>query len=176
MGVMAGSLIISGIGAYEKYEGAQAQTETQKAMVDVEQQQNVLRHQATHMQAQRMQMENLRNAQRARSLALAGAVTSGAQFGSGLSGGFGQISGAANTNALGINQNLQLSDQMFSLDTKLSGLKKQYAEQGGQISLGSGLMELGGTVSKYNPQITSLTKQAQETFSFQPFASSGYYG
>src|SRR5258708_38293894 len=56
-----------------------------------------------NLDADRSRMEMFRKAQRAGSLAKATATSQNAFFGSGLSGGLGQISGQTGTNVLGVN-------------------------------------------------------------------------
>lgn len=136
-------LISSGIGAAESYEGAQAQTKAQNAITGYEEQENQVRQQQMQLNSQRSQMETLRNQQRARSLALNNATSQGAQFGSGLSGGYGQISGQANTQLLSTNQNTQLGNQMFGLDALISQQKIALSNAGSQIALGQGISSFG---------------------------------
>lgn len=144
--VGAVGLGLSVFGAIEKYQGAQKQTAAQIQEVKDEQQQDKVRQQAMEVQARRQQMEAFRNQQRARALALNNATSEGAQFGSGLQGGYGQISGQTNTNLLGISQNLQSGNQMFALNQDISNQKIAYAQAGGQINTGSGLSTLGGAM------------------------------
>lgn len=78
------------------------------------------KRQAMELDANRSQLEVIRNSQRARSMALFNAQSTGAQRGSGLQGGYGQISGQSNTNALGIQQNLQIGENVFNLNADVS--------------------------------------------------------
>jgi hypothetical protein len=133
----------SAIGAAESYEGAKKQANAQNAITGYEQQENQVRQQQMNLNAQRSQMETLRNQQRARSLALNSATSQGAQFGSGLSGGYGQISGQANTQLVNTNQNTALGNQMFGLDALISQQKINMSNAGTQIALGQGISSLG---------------------------------
>lgn len=144
--VAVAGLGISAAGAYNSYKGAKGQSAAQKQMIDIELRQEKVRQQAMELSAKRQSMEILRNSQRARSVALSTANAQGAQFGSGLSGGYGQIAGQTGVNLLGISQNLGFGQQMFDLNSQLSQAKMAYADAGTQSSLGSGLSSLGGTL------------------------------
>lgn len=78
------------------------------------------KQQAMELDANRSQLENIRNAQRASSLATTNAAATGALRGSGLQGGYGQISGQSNTNALGVQQNLQIGENVFAQNADIS--------------------------------------------------------
>lgn len=133
-------------GASQSYDAAQKQNQSQQDMIKTEMQQDQLRRTAMEVQSKRQQMEVLRNTQRARSLALNSATSQGAQQGSGLQGGYGQIAGQSGTNMLGINQNLQSGEQMFDLNAQLSQQKIAYAQAGGQAATGQALSAVGGSL------------------------------
>lgn len=102
---------------------AQQQVEAQKA-------------QAMEMDARRQQLEVIRNQQRGRAMALTAATAQGAKSGSGLQGGYGQVSGQSGVNLLGIQQNLQTGRDIFGLNQTISGnqialndLQRSYAVQ-----------------------------------------------
>lgn len=78
------------------------------------------RNQAMHLQANRQQMEIIRQGQRARSLALATATAQGANKGSGLQGGYGQISGQTGVNTKGVQQNLGIGQNIFDLNAGIT--------------------------------------------------------
>lgn len=130
-------------GGIEKQEGAQKQTAAQIAEITDEEKQDSLRRTAMEVSGRRQQMQVLRNAQQAKSLALQNATNEGAQFGSGLQGGYSQIAGQSGNNLLGINQNLQSGEQMFDLNAMISQQKINYAQAGGQINMGTGISSLG---------------------------------
>jgi hypothetical protein len=155
---------LSAAGAYSSYQGAKGQAEASKQMAAIEMQQEKVRMQAMELSARRQQMEVVRNQQRARSLALTVANSQGAQFGSGLSGGYGQIAGQTGVNLLGISQNLGFGEQMFALNNQLSQTKMQYADAGSQMALGSGLSSLGGTLLNNMEPLSAFGKQASAGF------------
>lgn len=76
--------------------------------------------QAMELDARRQQLETIRNQQRGRALALTNATAQGASKGSGLQGGYGQVSGQTGVNELGIQQNLQIGENIFGLNTAIS--------------------------------------------------------
>ncbi len=106
-----------------------------------------VRRQAMELNASRQQTENVRNMQRARSMALNAATNQGAQFGTGLSGGYGQISGQSNWNALGISQNLGFGEQMFDINGRVSGLQSQLSGIKSDMATNQGLASFGGAIA-----------------------------
>ncbi|HYT41259.1 MAG TPA: hypothetical protein VEP90_02830 [Methylomirabilota bacterium] len=156
-----------GFQAVGAYEGYQAQQGISKANQNVARDQQLINQQNENqmkLNANRARMEAFRNNQRARSLALNSAAGQGAQFGSGLQGGYGQISGQSGTNILGINQNLKIGEAIATYNQDISNQQMALAKYQGQAStaagvssLGSGAFSLGqgivsyGTPSKFNP-------------------------
>src|SRR5882672_3742875 len=114
-------------GGVKQSQAAQQMAAAKQQIAGLETQQDTVRRSAMELSAKRQQMEVLRNAQRARSLALNNATSQGAQFGSGLQGGYGQVQGAASWNNLGITQNLDLGEQMFSLNQHINEQKMNIA-------------------------------------------------
>lgn len=86
-----------------------------------------MREKAMNLDARRRQMEIIRNQQRYRALALTNATAQGAQFGSGIQGGYGQISGQTGVNLLGVQQNLGIGQDIFALNRQITGQKQDYA-------------------------------------------------
>jgi hypothetical protein len=123
-----------------------------------EKQADYQRRQAMELDSQRKSMEVLRNAQRARSLATQAAVGQGAQFGSGLQGGYGQISGQSGYNLLGINQNTKIGENLFDINANISDEKIKIAQLGGDLAKYQGLSSLGKSLGGAIP---TLSKFAQ---------------
>ena len=96
-----------------------------KNIIGTEFQMEAQRQQAMELDAKRQQMEIIRNQQRARALTLTNATAQGAQFGTGVQGGYGQTQGQAGTNLLGTQQQLDLGRNMFNLNKQLAGQKQQ---------------------------------------------------
>lgn len=109
------------------------------ATIQAQQQIEAQKAQAMEMDARRQQLEVIRNQQRGRAMALATATAQGAKSGSGLQGGYGQVSGQSGVNLLGIQQNLQIGRDIFGLNQTISGnqialndLQRSYALQQAQ--------------------------------------------
>jgi len=114
---------------------------------------------AMQLNARRNSLEQFRNTQRMAARATAAATTQGAQFGSGLAGGLGQVTAQGVYNVAGLNQNLEIGENIFGLDRTISGEKLQLAKlqsdygvtsatNQGFSSLGSSLMSLSGPASR----------------------------
>lgn len=147
-GITAGAgLLAEGVGDYMSY---QAQTGIQNANAAIRADQQGIQtanFQQMELSTRRNQMEVVRNNQRARALATSNAANSGAQFGSGLQGAYGQEQGQAGTNLLGLNQNEAIGTNIYNLtqaeDVQQNNLAKyQSADQKGKAltSLGSSLL------------------------------------
>lgn len=112
----------------------------------LDEQVNAQRQQQMVLTSNRMQLQNIRNSQMARSMAQSSAVNQGAQFGSGLAGGYGQISGQAGTNQLANSQNLQIGQTIFGLDNQIDQQKINIASEQGSMATGQGISALGGAI------------------------------
>jgi hypothetical protein len=158
VGLALGGIGLSLFGGMSKASSAGEMAGVQQKMTQIEMQQDTVRQRAMELSARRQHIEVLRNAQRARSLALNAATTQGAQSGSGLQGGYGQIQGAANWNIAGINQNLDFGEQMFGLNQILSQQKIEMARLQGQSATAGAYQSLGGTLLQAAPTVGKLSK------------------
>ena len=141
---------------------------------------NLERKKQMELMARRQQMETLRNSQRARSISLANASAQGAQFGSGLSGGYGQIAGMTNTNLLGIGQNLEIGRNLFNIDTQRSALGVEQSKVAEDAAFWKGLGGLGKNMLSWMEPVKNLTgsnayRNGQPSSYFTP-GGYGFYG
>lgn len=144
-----GASIFGGLG---QMDAAKQKAAAENQIAQLEMGQDNVRRQAMELSANRQQTEVLRNAQRARSLALNNATSQGAQFGSGLSGGYGQISGGANWNNLGITQNLGFGEKMFDLNSQINQQKMNIGDAASSSATASGYSAIGSTLlNNFNP-------------------------
>jgi len=120
--------------------------EEQRQQIMLQLAQEAERKKQMELMARRQQMEVVRNSQRARALALNNATGQGAQFGSGLQGGYGQIASDTNNNLLGIQQNLAIGRNMFGLNAQMSQSKINQSEAEGDAAFWKGLSSLGGSM------------------------------
>jgi hypothetical protein len=159
---LAGSLVAG-------YFGSQAQqgiSQSSQNIAALQQQANQVKWTQARLGARRQQMEVLRNEQRARSLALSNATNQGAQFGSGLQGGYGQIQGESGNNLLGINQNLALGAQMNTINQSISGQEMNIAKYQGQAAMWQGIGGAGaGATSLGSSIVSSATNPSGSLFS-----------
>ncbi len=125
--------------------GASQQAKFQAQELEAQKKAEAARHQAMELDARRKQLDVIRTQQRARAMAAANATASGSQFGSGLQGGYGQISGQSNTNALGINQSLELGRDIFQANSDITNARIGEAGAASISSIGSAVTGLGKT-------------------------------
>ena len=153
------SLGFSAYGAYEQVEASKKENAAQIAQIGLEEQQNTLRQQMMQLTSHRQSLQNLRQAQAARALAVTDATNQGAQFGSGLQSGLGQVSGQEASNALGLSQNLQLGNQMFSLTNQIDQQKIAYAQAQQQSQQAAGISSFGKSLGSSIGPLANLAMQ-----------------
>lgn len=127
-------------------KGAHDSSKAQQQQTQLEMQADAQRRQAMELDAHRRMLEATRNQQRARSMALTNASGQGAILGSGLQGGYGQISGESNTNLVGLQQNLGIGENLFGINSQISGTKIEQSQAGAMMAMGSGISSLGGAL------------------------------
>lgn len=119
---------------------------------------NDQRKQQMELQGRRQQLENIRNTQRARAMGQAASVNQGAQFGTGYAGGQAEATDTGITNAVGINQNLQIGRNIFGLDDKISQDKIKMAQLGGQAATDAGIANIGNSIFKSAGMLGNLSQ------------------
>ena len=132
---------------------------------------NNVKQQAMEVSARRSNLQTVRNAQQAQAQATAAAVNQGAQFGSGLKGGLGEISSDANFNILGVNQAVQTGQQINTYNNAISTDRMQIANLQGQEATDQGIASLGGSIMKAGPTLGALGN-----FGFSAFKNSNMFG
>lgn len=157
---MIGDLISGGLGvglqaygAYQSYQIGQKISSEQANITSAQIQEEQLKAQAMRLQARRSQMEVVRNNQKARSLALAGAVAGGGQFGSGVMGGVGEAQGISGNNLLGINQNLAIGNSLAGLNMSIDQSQGNIAQLQGQLATAQGISGAGKSVQGMSGQL-----------------------
>jgi hypothetical protein len=157
-----GTQIIGGImgsSASSEAAGIQKQIAIQERLA------NEQRHKQMVLNSRRQQLEIVRNSQRARALALNNAVNQGAQFGSGLPGGQGQITSQEGNNLLSNYQNTQIGQNLFGIDSTISDYKMQLGQTQSDMATAQGIQSLGGALLKSAPTIGNITQGFNLPFS-----------
>lgn len=134
--------------------------EQDQKIAQAEQGINAQKQQQMLLDSQRKQLENIRNAQRLRAQATAAAVNQGANKGSGLQGGLAQISDQEDWNALGLDQNLQIGQNIFGLNNQISTAKIAKSRLTGEMATDQALMSLGGQLVGNSGTIGNFFKTA----------------
>lgn len=116
------------LAADQSVSASNATTAATRSIFGLEQGNEAQRRQAMEIDARRNQLEIIRNQQRGRALALTAATAQGASRGSGLQGGYGQISGQTGVNLLGIQQNLQVGRNIFDNNAAISAQRLGMAD------------------------------------------------
>jgi hypothetical protein len=154
---VGGPLQIAGLGLdiFGGIEASQAASKKYDAEIQQAQDEiklNQVKRNFMEMSNRRQQLQQVRQGQVARSMALSNSVSSGSQYGSGLQGAYGEIGGGVGTNIAGLSQSLQFGEQSFDITNMITQDKileaqasKDQANAMGIASIGSGLMGLGGS-------------------------------
>lgn len=161
--IIAGiGLGLSALGSVLGFGAASDASEAQKRIAAIEMQQNEVRKQQMETNARRETLEAIRRMQIARSVALTNATSQNAQGGSGLQGGYGQISGNSAFRISGIQTSLNYGRQMFGLDSQISQQKMALADASSDMAFAQGLTSLGsvfmnqaGTISRIGGSVGS---------------------
>lgn len=158
MTIMAVSgMALNVFGGIMKSSGVSEANQAQQQEVQLQIKQDQVRRAYMETDARRKNLQVLRSQQQMQAMSLNNAVTQGAQFGSGLAGGMGQISGQANTNMLGINQNLYAGRQMFDLNQQIDQQKIMQLQGQQDESTGSGISSMGNSLIASMPAMKQLT-------------------
>lgn len=152
--------IAAGIGAVATLGGLALQAAGVGVQMDAANKQSEASQRAERLRAQQLSLESarqrrqaLRNAIRARSVALSASTAAGASTGSGAAGGLGQIASQAGTNVQGINQGQEIGTNIFKANA-------DEAAAGGQAAFGSGLSSFGGVLISNASSIGSIGEYA----------------
>lgn len=180
IGIAAVGLGTQIFGAFGASDVAEQQAAVSRQIAADEQRINEQKYQQMQLEGSRMQLQQFRNIQRLRSQATAAAVNQGAQFGTGLLGGLGQISSQGQENALNVRQNQEIGTNIFNINNDISAKKMQLADLGADMSEYQAWGSLGGSLVSNAGTIGALGKNAygaaNNAFSlFKPNSLSGGY-
>ena len=157
-------------GSFGASEDAAKAAGIQKNIAADEQKINEQKRQQMLLESSRKQLEVFRNMQRQRAAATAAAVNQGASLGSGLEGGLAGVTAGSFFNSLGINQNVEIGQNIFGINADISAQKMQLADVQASQASNMGLASLGGSLMKSSGTIGSLGKNF-----FSGFGGSGNY-
>lgn len=145
-----GMQIYGGVG-----QAQQAQKVSQYSQDEAQQEIGInnAKQQAMYLNAQRAQMENIRNGQLARAQGINAAVQGGANLGSGLQGGIAQTEDQTLFNMSGVNSALQTGKQINAFNNQIDQDKILTAKAQGTAATDAGISSLGGAVMKSGPII-----------------------
>lgn len=156
-GLGAVSLGTSLIGMFGAASTAQQTASVSRDISGLEGQENNVRQQAMQESAGRSQLQTLRTAQRARSMAVqAGATQTGSLTGSGVQGGEAETTSEGYFGLQGINNQVGFGTSLFGLDSKISADKMQLASLGGTSATYQGITSLGGSMLKATPLVSNI--------------------
>lgn len=154
------SALLSGgfslFGTLSSMQGSSQVNQAQQRTIELEKEAEGQRHQAMVLDSERKSMETLRNNQRARAMGLEAATSQGANKGSGLAGAYGQMSGQTGVNLLGISQNREIGENMFSINNKISDQKMQMAQGQQQMQFGAGMSSFGSSLFGASKPLNNL--------------------
>lgn len=141
--LFATSLAIGAAGVGTSVAGAMSAAEANKNIAGLEGKAEEQRKNAMELDARRKSLEQVRVMQRAHYMAQNNANNQGALQGSGVQGGYGQVAGMGYTNLAGIGQNREIGENLFGINSQISGQKMNLADAQSMSAIGSGLTSLG---------------------------------
>lgn len=168
---LGGEVAGLGVQAFSAYEASGYEKNISNASQNIsrlQQQQNVVKFAQSQLTGRRNALQEIRNAQVSRSLALASSNQAGAGttgHSSAYGGAQGQIAGQAGTNLLGINQNLLSGKMMFDLSNRISAEEQIIAQNQSKVSMWQGLGGVGqGAQSLGSSIVKSSTNPSGSLF------------
>lgn len=147
---------LTAFGAIKGVGAAKKEADISKQMTGTELAIEAQRQKAMELDARRKQIEMVRQAQRARALALTTASAQGAQDGSVLAGAYGSIQGQTGFNLEGVQQNLAIGESIFGLNQQIAQQKMKMADVGAEKATSQGISSLGGALIQNLPGIKGL--------------------
>jgi hypothetical protein len=185
LGVTAATAVagtaVAAVGLQKQVGAAKDAAAANKEVANQQAQQDAIRQKAMENDARRQRLEIIRQAQIAHSQSLTNAVSQNAQLGSGLYGGYGQISGREFTNLLGVDTNLLLGRDMFASNQiinqqrfKLADASSAAATGAGYSSFGNSLLNASGAIGKLsggfgNAYSSAPSYQSPQAYSYNTF-------
>ena len=150
-----GLSLFGGMGASHDAEQA---AQIQGQIAGLEGNVNEQRRSAMQLDSRRKSLEQIRLAQRTSAQATAAATNQGAQFGSGLQGGLAQIEGQGAFNLAGINQNLEIGQNIFDINSQISGQKMALSKVQTSMATNQGISSLGGGIMQAAPFVQKASQ------------------
>lgn len=137
-----------GYGLYNQYQGAKKTQAAQEKAIQYQQDIEQKRQQQLNLDAMRRRREVFRQSYAARAMSLSVATNQGAsqEGSSALGGAYGQISGRTNVNDLGIRQNQEIGNSIFTSNQGVFSAYRDSASAATQTAFGTGLTSLGGAL------------------------------
>lgn len=117
------------------------------------------KHKQMVLSSRRQQLEIIRNTQRARAMGLQAGVSQGAQFGSGVAGGQAEAQNMGFYNLQGVDNNVEIGNNIFDINRKISTNKIGIAQIQGDIAQDQGISAIGGAISKSADPLGRLSGQ-----------------
>lgn len=180
IGIAAVGIGLQAFGGFGASAKAKEASEIQGRIAGFESQVNDQRRTAMELSAQRQTLEMFRTSQRSRAMAINNATNQGASYGnsSGLPGGLAQIQDQTLFNVQGVNQNLQIGENIFALDDKISQQKVALSSVQSDMATDQSLSNLGGSLVKDSSTIGNIAGAAKgsfgNTFNLMTKGPSGY--
>ena len=154
--IAAAGLAVAGFGAYEQYQGQKRASDSSQQVVDAQQAIEKQRLKQARLDAERKKRELVRQQIAARQFALSTTTNQGANYGSGLAGAYGGISGRTNVNELGVNQNLEIGTNIAGYNSDIFNAYRSSAAAGATTALGGGLETIGGAILRNAGQLAQI--------------------
>jgi hypothetical protein len=132
---------------------AQQQAKAQKQSLAAQQRAEDTRQVQMNLDATRRQRQLFREQQRARAQGLAMTTAAGSSSGSIMAGMTGSIAGQTGVNVLGVEQNREFGNQIFSHNRDATRANIAAASAGGRMAMGQGISSLGGALISNAGQI-----------------------
>jgi hypothetical protein len=147
---------VSAAGLGVQMYGMSQTADANKKLSEQQKQAEAVRQQQMTLESMRRKREIIRNAQVASAQATATASAQGGAESSGLMSALSTVSGRAAGATLATNQNEELGNKMFAINSRSADIMGERASAEATTGFGSGLSSLGGALTKNSSEIHKI--------------------
>ncbi len=158
LGIAAVGLGLQVFGGLSQSSNAKEVAQVNQDVARQEQSINDAKMRQMELEGRRMQLENIRNTQRARAQAVQAGVNQGAQLGSGLQGGLAAVQNKGLWNMMGVQAGLDFGREVAGYNANISQDKMKLAQLGADNATAQGFQSLGGALLKAGPIIGQVSQ------------------
>lgn len=158
LGIGAIGLGLKLFNGFDAMSKSQQSYDIQSNITGLENNVNDQREKQMQLSARRQNLEIFRKTQQLKAQSLSGSVAGGTQFTSGEQGGQGEVTAEGAFNSFGVNANLEIGENIFSLNRQISAQKMALSGVQSSIATDQGIGSIGTSIMGGSDVIGKLAK------------------